>query len=63
MLDNGWLLCLAKCREQSIGGLTVTKGQKIAKKLEHVFVLLSAQRDEQATELLQQVFNELQEVE
>lgn len=41
----------------------MTKGQKIAKKLEHVFVLLSAQRDEQATELLQQVFNELQEVE
>tara|TARA_B100000424_G_scaffold250931_1_gene225977 strand:+ start:18 stop:173 length:156 start_codon:yes stop_codon:yes gene_type:complete len=50
-------------QNQSIGGLTMTRGQKISKKLEHVFVLLSAQRDEQATELLQQVFNDLQEVE
>ena len=41
----------------------MTRGEKISKKLEHVFVLLSAQRDEQATELLQQVFNDLQEVE
>ena len=41
----------------------MTKGQKISKKLEHVFVLLSAQRDEQATKLLQQVFDDLQEVE
>lgn len=40
----------------------MTKGEKISNKLQHVFVLLSAQRDEQATELLQQVFDDLQEV-
>ena len=40
----------------------MTKGEKILRKLEHVFVLLSAQRDEQATKLLQQVFDDLQEV-
>ena len=32
-------------------------GEKISRKLEHVFVLLGAQRDEQATKLLQQVFD------
>ena len=60
MLDIWAWMCLT---ESNQGGLIMTKGQKISKKLEHVFVLLSAQRDEQATELLQQVFNDLQEVE
>tara|TARA_R100000482_G_C5104647_1_gene137379 strand:+ start:103 stop:228 length:126 start_codon:yes stop_codon:yes gene_type:complete len=41
----------------------MTRGEKISRKLEHVFVLLGAQRDEQATKLLQQVFDELQEIE
>ena len=40
----------------------MTKGEKISQKLQHVFVLLSAQRDDTATELLQQVFDELKEV-
>ena len=40
----------------------MTKGEKISRKLEHVFVLLSAQRDEQATKLLQQVFDELNDI-
>lgn len=40
----------------------MTKGEKLIYKLEVVFELLSAQRDELATKLLQQVFDELQEV-
>tara|TARA_Y100000004_G_C8678475_1_gene312318 strand:+ start:43 stop:231 length:189 start_codon:yes stop_codon:yes gene_type:complete len=40
----------------------MTKGEKISQKLQHVFVLLSAQRDEQATKLLQQVFDELNDI-
>jgi len=40
----------------------MTKGEKISQKLQHVFVLLSAQRDDTAKILLQQVFDELQEV-
>ena len=40
----------------------MTKGEKLIGKLQHVFMLLSAQRDETAAKLLQQVFDELQEV-
>ncbi len=40
----------------------MTKGEKLIDKLQHVFMLLSAQRDETAAKLLQQVFDELQEV-
>ena len=40
----------------------MTKGERISQKLQHVFVLLSAQRDEQATKLLQQVFDELNDI-
>ena len=40
----------------------MTRGEKISRKLEHVFVLLGAQRDEQATKLLQQVFDELNDI-
>ncbi len=40
----------------------MTKGEKLIDKLQHVFMLLSAQRDEAAAKILQQVFDELQEV-
>ena len=40
----------------------MTKGEKLINKLQDVFMLLSAQRDETAAKLLQQVFDELQEV-
>jgi hypothetical protein len=40
----------------------MTKGEKLIDKLQHVFMLLSASRDEHAAKLLQQVFDELQEV-
>jgi hypothetical protein len=40
----------------------MTKGEKLIDKLQHVFMLLSAQRDETAGKILQQVFDELKEV-
>ena len=40
----------------------MTKGEKLTKKLQEVFMMLSVGRDEIATKLLQQVFDELQEV-
>ena len=40
----------------------MNNGERISRKLEHVFVLLGAQRDEQATKLLQQVFDELNDI-
>ena len=47
---------------QSIRSVNMNNGERISRKLEHVFVLLSAQRDEQATKLLQQVFDELNDI-
>jgi predicted RNA-binding protein with EMAP domain len=40
----------------------MNSGERISRKIEHVFVLLGAQRDEQATKLLQQVFDELNDI-
>lgn len=45
-----------------IRSVNMNNGERISRKLEHVFVLLSAQRDEQATKLLQQVFDELNDI-
>jgi hypothetical protein len=40
----------------------MTKGEKIIAKLQDVFMLVSVGREEVASKLLQQVFDELQEV-
>lgn len=41
----------------------MTKGEILIAQLQNVFTLLSAKRDEQASKLLQKVFDELQEIE